>query len=127
MNEVETIQIHLNSEVADKTYGNTSYCDFYLPLIEIPYKYHIYASVQHMVIPYTFYNINSTNNLLNYTVNSVSKSLTITAGNYNGNTLKAFLNTNMTGFTVIYSLITNAYTFVNSKYIKIKMDLRSIH
>ena len=116
MNEIENIQIHLNSEIADKVYENSSHVDFYLPTIEIPYKYHIYASVQHMSIPYTFYNINSTNNVLYYTVNSVSKSLTITPGNYNVNSLKSFLNTNMTGFTVSYSAIQNSYTFVNSNY-----------
>ena len=63
----EILQIHLNSSMADKYNSNTtSDCDFFLPLIEVPQQHTIYLSVQHAIIPYTFYNINTSNNLISY-------------------------------------------------------------
>ena len=77
----ESFQIYLNSSNADSIVNN-SYT-FILPNLEIADGNYIYLSVQYASIPYSFYNINSTNNLLNYTLNSVSYSITITSGNYN--------------------------------------------
>jgi hypothetical protein len=112
---MESFQIHLNSSNADKINNNNN-CDveFYLPVIEIPSQCHIYVSVQHAVIPYTFYNINSSNNILKYSISGTIYTVVITPGNYNVYTLQTFLQSNMTNFTISYNPVTNAFTFTNS-------------
>jgi hypothetical protein len=115
MSALESFQIHLSSMSADRIYNNNNCdCEFNLPVIEIPSQYHIHLSVQNAVIPFTFYNINATNNLLSYSMNSIIYEVNITLGNYNVNTLKTFLNNNMPGFTITYNSITNKYTFTNN-------------
>ena len=117
MSVIENFQIHLNSEVADKKYDdNSCYCDFYLPMIEVPNQYQIHLSLQHASIPYTFYNINSTNDILNYSINGVSYYITITHGNYNVITMKTFLINSLTNMNVIYDYVTNKFTFIHSTY-----------
>jgi len=113
---IETFQIHLTSASADKIIdNNNANVEFYMPTIEIPTQYHIYVSVVHAVIPFTFYNINSTNNLLVYTVGtSGTFNLSITPGNYTVNSFKSFLLSNMPGFTITYDSITNTFTFSRS-------------
>ena len=70
----DCIQIHLNSANADSYNDNNfSDCNFYLPIIELPLQHTIMLSVQSCVIPYTFYNISSSNNTLIYTENSIQK------------------------------------------------------
>ena len=110
----ESFQIYLNSSNADSV-GNNSYT-FILPNLEIADGNYIYLSVQYASIPYSFYNINSTNNLLNYTLNSVSYSITITSGNYNITQLITSLKSLMSGFTISYSSITSKITFSHSTY-----------
>ena len=115
MSALETFQIHLSSNSADRIYNNNNCdCEFNLPLIEIPSQYHIHLSVQNAVIPFTFYNINDSNNVLYYILNTQQYQLNIIKGNYNVNTLKTFLNNNMSGFTITYDKITNKYTFTNN-------------
>ena len=100
MSSIENFQLHLSSTYADKIYNNNN-CDveFYLPLIEIPSQYHMHINVAHASIPFTFYNVNSSNNVLNYTFltplstpPTVSFSLVIPQGNYTVNTLKFYLS-----------------------------------
>lgn len=111
---LETFQIHLSSALADKyNDGLTSDCEFNLPTIEIPSNYHIHVSVENFACPYTFYNINSSNNLLVYYENVTYNTLTITPGNYNTNSLISHLLETMTNFTITYSSITNKFTFSN--------------
>jgi len=114
---VESFQIHLTSSLAD-SYNNdlTSDCNFYLPLIEIPSNFHIHVSIQNFACPYTFYNINSNNNSFVYLENLVAKSIIITPGNYNTNTLITELKLSMTNFTITYNSVTNKLKFVNSLY-----------
>jgi len=114
---MESIQIYLHSANADKYYNNSvSDCEFILPPIEIPDGFHIYLSVQNVSIPYSFYNVNNDTNILAYTANGVTTTLTVTNGNYNITQLLSYLNTNMTNFTVTYNSITNKLTFTNSLY-----------
>jgi hypothetical protein len=69
------------------------------------------------VIPYSFYNVNSTNNILNYTLNGVNYSLEIVKANYNINTLITHLTTNLEdGFTISYNGATNKISFEHSTY-----------
>ena len=60
---MESIQLYLNSNIADKYFDNNiANAEYILPLIEIPDGFHIYLSVVNCQIPYSFYNINSSNN-----------------------------------------------------------------
>ena len=114
---IDSIQIHLNSKYADSYIkGNHSDCVFNLPLIEVPLQHHIYISVVHCVIPYTFYNINATNNALHFNSNSVERPiLYITQGNYNAIQLASYLSSSMSAYNirVSYNSITNKFTFSN--------------
>ena len=117
MSSVESFQIHLSSALADRyNDGLTSDCEFYLPVIEIPNNFHIHVSIQNFACPYTFYNINNSNNSLVYLENSLANSITITNGNYNINNLITELTNKMTNFTIVYNSVTNKLTFTNSLY-----------
>ena len=63
----EKIQIYLNSKRANKYIdNNTSNCIFFLPRVNIKKNNNITISVLSMQLPYSFYNINYTNNKLVY-------------------------------------------------------------
>ena len=116
--EFESIQIYFSSKNA-LSYNNglISDCNFTFPLIEIPNGHYLYLSVVHCNIPYSFYNIDSNNNALYYSVNGGNlQTLEITPGNYNAKQLMTFLNSNLPNFTVTYNNMTNKYTFINSLY-----------
>jgi hypothetical protein len=108
----ESIQIYLNSN--NLTSGTVSDGEYNLPVIEIPDGFHIYASVVNAMIPYSFYNMNSTNNLLYYSVGSNNYNITIPSGNYNVTQLISTLTSLMSNFTITYNYITNKLTWVNS-------------
>ena len=113
----ETFQIHLSSALASSyNDGLTSDCNFILPCIEIPSNFHIHVSVENFACPYTFYNINSSNNKLVYYDNGTGnvKTIIITPGNYNTNSLISNLLQTMTTYTITYSAVTNKFTFSNT-------------
>ena len=112
----ETIQIFLNSKTADKYFdGYTSNCLFNLPHIVLPRAKTMYVSVQSASIPYSFYNVDGFNDTLIYSVNGGSNVvITIPQGNYNTTSLRSYLSTVMTGFTITYSSLNNTYTFTHS-------------
>ena len=110
----ESFQIYLNSKNADSS--NNNLYNFILPNLEIADGNYIYLSVQYASIPYSFYNINTTNNTLNYTLNAVNYTVTITSGNYNITQLITFLKSSMSGFTISYNSLTNKITFSHSTY-----------
>lgn len=119
MSSIENFQVHLSSNYADKIFNNNNAdAEFYLPTIEIPSQYHLHINVVHASIPFTFYNVNSSNNVLNYTLiipfpgTNISYSLVIPQGNYTANTMKTYLNTNLQNFTVSYDSTTNKFKFV---------------
>ena len=123
----ETIQVHLNSKYATSyNNGNIADCNFLLPNIEADDGYYIHLSVLAAVIPYSFYNIDSTNNCLFYQeivaeLNGVNiqvnnTTLYIQSGNYNALQLASYLTANLPRTTVSYSTITGKYTFINSTY-----------
>jgi hypothetical protein len=115
---MESIQVYLNSKNCDKilTSGYTTDIEFNLPMIEFEEDLHIYLSVQHCLIPYSFYNINSSNNVLNYTSNSVDYNIIIPVGNYNINQLISALLILMDGFTIVYNNLQNTLTFTHTTY-----------
>ena len=119
MSNIEGIQIHFNSKYSISFNNNlTSDCNFFLNnRLEIPNQHYLFVSVVHANIPYSFYNINSNNNFLSYTINSITYTLTITKGNYNALNLVNFINSNLqTGFTCSYNSITNKITFLHTTY-----------
>jgi hypothetical protein len=112
----ELLQIHLNSKNADRFLSGTSDIEFDLPLIEAPLQHTIYLSIQHLVIPYSFYNIDSNNNFLNYIVGETTYNIYIETGNYNPYQLINVLQNIMQGFTITYDSIKNKFTFTNNSY-----------
>ena len=119
MSSQDSLQIHLNSQYATK-YNNTNYSDveFNLPIIEALEGYSLYLSVLHCVLPYSFYAVNSTNNVLFYSEYMaspvVNTTINIPYGNYNANQLAAYLTANLPRTTVTYNGITNKFIFTNS-------------
>ena len=114
---MESIQIYLNSINADKyNNGLTSDCSFILPQMEIPDGYNIYISVNNASIPYSFYNINNSNNkiILFNLVSLVSSNYTIPNGNYNINQLIVYLNQNLIGYSFNYNSINNKITITSN-------------
>ena len=69
-----------------------------------------YITVLNAQFPVSFYIIDDTDNVLNYTQDSVAKSITIPIGNYNGNQMVTTLNT---GFTNNGSGITTSLNSQN--------------
>ena len=65
-------------------------------------------SVANVQIPVSFYSVNYTNNILNYTIASIDYSITITVGNYNSDTFITELQTQflLNGHTFIITLNT---------------------
>jgi hypothetical protein len=109
---MDSIQIYLNSANADKLNGNISDAEYNLPPFEIPDGYHIYLSVQSVTIPYSFYNVNDSNNLLSYNLKDQSiNNVTFVNGNYNITEVVDYLKSIMIGFDISYNNITNKLTF----------------
>jgi hypothetical protein len=115
MNEI--ISVHLNSSRATKYYNSSynSHVEFSLPYINIPSDYTIYLSIPHIAIPYSFYNINTSNNTLKYSVLSNIYTITIPVGNYTVNNLLSQLKLIFPNdFTISYSGINNKFTFTHA-------------
>ena len=112
----ESVQIHLNSEQAIKYYNGPGYCEFSLPFFTVPSTSTLYVSVVHASIPYSFYNINTLNNCLCYTLTSMTITrVYIPPGNYTTSTLlSAIVSILPNSFTVTYSPLQNTFTFTNA-------------
>jgi len=100
--------ITLNSQDGDKlngTYLSNIHFNFSGLLKDEKDLIRSYITVLNCQIPVSFYIIeNGVNNILNYTDNSVNKTIELTEGNYNGNQMVTALNT---GFTVNGSPVTS--------------------
>jgi len=99
--------ITLNSQDGEKfngTYLSNIHFNFSGLLKDDPNLIRAYVTVLNAQIPVSFYIIDDTNNILNYTDNSVNKTIELTEGNYNGNQMVTALNT---GFTVNGSPVTS--------------------
>ncbi len=112
---MEILNIHLNSTNATKFYNGTcnSYVEFTMPVIEIPTECTIYLSVSHVSIPYSFYNVNTNNNMLSYSIGSTLYTVYIPVGNYTTSNLLTTLKSILSPFTISYSGITNKFTFTH--------------
>lgn len=118
MSQTESIQIHLDSSFATiKKNGNAAECQFQLPVIYTSRDSYIHLSLVSLVLPYSFYNINSYNNVFSYSLLStgLTYSRTLPQGNYNINQITAWLQANMgNSMSVSYNTISNKITFSNS-------------
>ena len=112
---MSSVQIHLNSEDAFKYYSGTAYCEFQVPYYTVEPTSTLYASVVHASIPYSFYNINSTNNTLCYSVNTTTVTrVFLTQGNFTTTSLLALLiSTLPNSFTITFNYQQNTFTFTN--------------
>jgi len=72
-----TFQIYLSLKMATSKNSDNSICNFTLPQINIDSQKQIVLSVSHASIPYTFYQINGLNNILNYHVSNTDSSFDI--------------------------------------------------
>ena len=108
----ESYQIYLNSKYAD-TQNNDTY-KFQLNTLEVQEGYYIYLSVQNVSIPYSFYNVNESNNKIEYIIFTQLYTVTIPPSNYNINQFIEYLSSVMTDFKITYSSKTNKITFVNN-------------
>ena len=87
--------ITLNSQDGEKkngTYLSNINFNFSGLLSEDKNLIRTYITVLNAQFPVSFYIIDETDNILNYTENSVPKSITISIGNYNGNQMVTALN-----------------------------------
>ena len=88
---MDVVEIYLNSKTADKQNG-TSNCIFHLPNVEVAKDEVAYVNVKQAVIPFSWYNVNETNNILDIKVaNRRPCTIYIPFGNYNINHLIAYL------------------------------------
>jgi len=112
---MNSLQLQLSSSNVDSKNDNSFI--FYIPTGSIlaESQEHIYISVQSAIIPNTFYNINSYNNILCYALvsNNIKQYLTIPVGNYNIKDIVSYLNSYMTNFTISYNKTYNKLTFQN--------------
>jgi len=108
---MESFQITLNSDFADVK-NTVSDVVFYLPNLVVDTQTYIYVSVISAQIPYSFYNINDTNNNL-YFFNPAGDVTTITIpnGNYNVKTFMNYLLTKFSYITMTYNSTSNKYLF----------------
>ena len=68
---MDVVEIYLNSKTANKQNG-TSNCIFHLPNVEVAKDEVAYVNVKQAVIPFSWYNVNETNNILNITIGEIS-------------------------------------------------------
>jgi hypothetical protein len=114
-------QIHLNSSQAI-AYNNGTYksdVNFYLKdSVKIDKNtIEMKLSVVNAQIPYSFYQINNTNNVFQVKVNGITTSYNLSIGNYNINTFITMLSSLLGGnWNINYNTTTNLITFINSSY-----------
>lgn len=115
-----SIQLLLNSKYASSYKNNeVSHCYFELPGSLPTIDGHIrMITLVNSQIPHSWYNVNSNNNTLNYSVNGITQtSITITSKNYNITELVSFLNSStlytVNNISCVYNSSTNKLTFTN--------------
>jgi hypothetical protein len=120
---METVEIYLNSKSANKQNG-TGNCVFHLPNIEVGKDEVAYINVKQAVIPFSWYNVNETNNVLDVRIANVRPyTINIPFGNYNINQLIAYLQSQFLLFlgndkylTITYSTQTNKLLFTHTHF-----------
>jgi len=114
-----SIQVHLNSRDAKRLNSSfNSHLEFNLPMIQYTTFFTLFLSIAHAAIPYSFYAINETNNILNYSLitfdddTTNNETITLRPGNYTSGSLISELQQLLgANFNVSYSDVTNKVTF----------------
>ena len=122
----DVLEIYINSRSATQIYNNLISDTIYsLPVIEINKNEKAYICVKNAVIPNSFYNINNSNNILNFVLDGDNFSITFTNGNYNITTFRNHLydilfnldygqgNENHKHWTITYNNKFNKFTFIH--------------
>ena len=113
----DSIQIYIDSNNASKYINNTNWCEFNIPPLAFDSQYHFALSVVNASIPYSFYNVNSNNNIIQWIedpyITFVPHQYTITEGNYTITQLISHLNTLLAPLVLNYNSITNKITFTH--------------
>ena len=125
----DILEIYFNSRTATEYYnGLISDAMYSLPVIEITKSEKAYICVKNAVIPNSFYNINNTNNKLNFSLNNLNYSITFTNGNYNITTFRTHLydllfgldygqgNNNHKNWNIIYNNKLNKLVYSHQYY-----------
>lgn len=122
------MEIHISSKEANLAAGDTR-SNFNLNLLwnnltgsnaSPPEGYEIFVS--DWMVPYTWYGINSNNNVIVFQANALTYAITIPVGTYNASDLAAFLQTTMNSlgagdsqvFTVTFDSSTGLFTFTKT-------------
>ena len=122
----DVLEIYINSRTATRHYDDLISNSMYtLPIIEINKDEKAYICIKSAVIPNSFYNINNTNNKLNFVLDDDNYTLYLTNANYNINTFRAHIydllfnfdygsgNTNHKHWTITYNPKLNKITYVH--------------
>ena len=122
----DVLEIYINSRSATEIYNDLiSDAMYSLPVIEINKNEKAYICVKNAVIPNSFYNINNSNNKLDFVLDGTNFSITFTNGNYNINTFRTHLydllynlnygigNENHKHWTITYNNKFNKFTFIH--------------
>jgi len=107
--EIENLQIHLNSK--NRVHGTINDAYFYINTIEVPSDYSLHLSVLTASIPYSFYNVNNSNNTFVFTIGVNNYTYTLRTGNYSINDFLTELQTKITLLTISYDKIKSKLTF----------------
>ena len=112
-----SLQIYLDSKLANRYYDSTNNCEYNLPVIEIDSQYHFILSLVSASIPYSFYNVNENYNTLLWVedpyISFIRHPVTIPIGNYSINDLVDQLQILLSPLQVVYSSVTNKITFTH--------------
>ena len=109
-----------NSTGTENTSSSMHSCMFWdlKEPIRIEKKYYrLTCNLCSFVSPASFYQVNYTNNVFNFTMNSVVYNIQVSYGNYNANTfITQLLSQLPTGFTMSINTNNNLYTLTHSTY-----------
>lgn len=112
----DMVQIHINSSNAVNSNGSSYMFDLPNKII-MPESANIYIELTSMEVDFSFYTVNSNNNVLDFNANSTIYTITFVPGNYDCFQLRDLINTelNLLGLSASvvcsYTDITNKFTF----------------
>lgn len=125
----ESIKVFLNSKNANVVLNSSSWIFFLKDRINVSYGNHIKLSLLDIEIPFSFYQTNSSNNILTGSVGGQSYNFTIPVGNYTATELAATITTLFTGASitcsVTYDKKTNNMTFTAGSNVTITLSSAS--
>jgi len=107
--ETENIQIHINSK--HRSHGEINDAYFYISTIEVPSDYTLHLSVLSASIPYSFYNVNSSNNRLLLQIGANLYTFILNTGNYSINDFLTELRNKLGFMTITYDKIKSKLSF----------------